>query len=312
MTIEAAFKLVRPGFSLDVEFSLPLAGVTALFGPSGCGKTSLLRAMAGLERASGHFRLGDRRWQDGDHFVPTHRRSLGYVFQEASLFPHLSVEGNLLYGWKRLPAERRRIRPAEVIDWLGLAALLERPATALSGGQRQRVAIGRALLASPDLLLMDEPLSALDRQAKRQILPFTEQLALRSGVPIFYVTHAADEVERLADRVIFMSDGRIERIERLQQALARPDSPLFAEEGAASILHGRVGDPSTMAAPLSISTACGCGWSNLCNGRLSGPACAYWPRTSVWPPASLATFPSSISWTCGSPGFIRHAKGGYW
>ncbi|GGO77307.1 molybdenum import ATP-binding protein ModC [Marinobacterium nitratireducens] len=241
MNIDATFRLRRGGFELDVVFSLPLQGVTAIFGPSGCGKTTLLRALAGLESVDGHCRLGERVWQQGRQRLPTHRRTLGYVFQEASLFPHLSVEDNLLYGWKRLPAERRRIVPGEVVEWMGLADLLRRPATELSGGQRQRVAIGRALLTSPEVLLLDEPLSALDRQARQQILPYLEQLSAESGVPMFYVTHAADEVERLADRVIFMAHGRIERTESLQQALGRADSPLFVDEGAASILEGKVG-----------------------------------------------------------------------
>ncbi|NVK43224.1 MAG: molybdenum ABC transporter ATP-binding protein [Oceanospirillaceae bacterium] len=240
--LDAAFRLSRDNFDLDVAFNLPLSGVTALFGPSGSGKTTLLRALAGLEVVDGHCRLGDRIWLQGRRSVPTYKRSLGYVFQEASLFPHLSVEANLLYGWQRLPQARRHIGRDDVVEWLGLSDLLERQATQLSGGQRQRVAIGRALLTSPDILLLDEPLSALDRQAKQQILPYLEQLAAESGVPLFYVTHAAEEVERLADRVIFMSAGRIERIEGLQQALSRPDSPLFVEEGAASIIEGDVGE----------------------------------------------------------------------
>lgn len=242
MNIRAAFYLPRRQFVLDVELELPLDGVTALFGPSGCGKTSLLRAMAGLERCRGRLHLGEQCWQDDGYVMPTYQRELGYVFQEASLFSHLSVLGNLEYGWKRLPPAARKIAPTEVIDWLGLVPLLKHRAGELSGGQRQRVAIGRALLTSPQLLLLDEPLSALDRQAKREILPLLEGLAARARVPIFYVTHAPEEVERLADRVVFMQDGRITHIDTLKQALARPDSPLFVEEGAVSIVEGRVGE----------------------------------------------------------------------
>ncbi|GAA3526369.1 molybdenum ABC transporter ATP-binding protein [Zobellella aerophila] len=242
MTIQAAFYLQRRNFVLDVDMELPLEGVTALFGPSGCGKTSLLRAMAGLERCRGRLRLGEQCWQDDGYFMPTYKRELGYVFQEASLFAHLSVQGNLEYGWKRLPPAARTVAQADVIDWLGLAPLLKHRASELSGGQRQRVAIGRALLTSPRLLLLDEPLSALDRQAKREILPLLEGLAARTRVPIFYVTHAPEEVERLADRVVFMRDGQIRHIDSLRQALSRPDSPLFVDEGAVSIIEGTVGE----------------------------------------------------------------------
>lgn len=241
MMLRAEFTLQRREFSLEVGFEVPLSGVTVLFGPSGCGKTTLLRALAGLEPCQGRLRLGEECWQDGKRRLPTHRRRLGYVFQEASLFPHLSARGNLDYGWKRLPPAERQLAPQTVIDWLGLAPLLGHRAHELSGGQRQRVAIGRALLTSPRILLLDEPLSALDRAAKQEILPYLEELAAQSGVPIFYVTHAPEEVERLADRVILMERGRIKRIESLRDALTRPDSPLFVEEGAASILEGVIG-----------------------------------------------------------------------
>ncbi|WP_375058566.1 molybdenum ABC transporter ATP-binding protein [Zobellella sp. DQSA1] len=239
--IRAAFHVRRTGFTFDVRFEQPLVGITALFGPSGCGKTTLLRAIAGLERCEGELVLGGLCYQSPQRFTPVHRRRFGYVFQEPSLFAHLSVEDNLNYGWKRLPAAERKLERQEVIDWLGLAPLLRHRAHELSGGQRQRVAIGRALLSSPRILLLDEPLSALDRVAKQEILPYLEGLASRAQVPIFYVTHAPEEVERLADRVIFMEQGRINRIESLRDALARPDSPLFVEEGAASILEGVIG-----------------------------------------------------------------------
>lgn len=242
MTINAAFTLQRADFRLEVEFELPATGVTALFGPSGCGKTTLLRAMAGLEHCSGYFRLGEQCWQSDQVFVPTHKRRLGYVFQEASLFAHLSVLGNLEYGWRRLPAAYRRTDKAQLIDWLGLTPLLHQRATELSGGQRQRVAIGRALLTSPQLLLLDEPLSALDTRAKREILPLLERLSAQAGVPVVYVTHAPEEVERLADRVLLMEGGRISHNDSLQQALARPLSPLFRDEDAAGVLEGRLGE----------------------------------------------------------------------
>ena len=240
MTINAAFKLARARFTLDVSFHLPAVGVTALFGPSGCGKTTLLRAMAGLERCVGHFWLGEQCWQDQKLFIPTHKRRVGYVFQEASLFPHLNVLGNLEYGWRRLPPSLRRQDKDQIIDWLGLTPLLAQGAAELSGGQRQRVAIGRALLSSPELLLLDEPLSALDSKAKREILPLLEHLSAQAKVPVFYVTHAPEEVERLADRVLLMEQGQIKHNDSLQQALARPNSLLYRDNEAAGIISGEL------------------------------------------------------------------------
>ncbi|MDG3064439.1 molybdenum ABC transporter ATP-binding protein [Thauera mechernichensis] len=234
--------LQRSGFTLDVDAALPLAGVTALFGRSGCGKTSLLRVIAGLDRAAGaEVRFGDAVWQYGRHFVPLHRRRIGLVFQEHSLLPHLGVRDNLLYGYRRTPPAERRLHLQEVVDMLGIGELLARSIDTLSGGQRQRVSLGRALLTSPRLMLLDEPLSALDTATKREIMPFLSRLAAEAGVPIVMVSHAPDEVERLADRVVFMHAGRIERIETLRQALARADSPLFADAGAVSVLEGLPG-----------------------------------------------------------------------
>ncbi|PAU89427.1 molybdenum ABC transporter ATP-binding protein [Pseudomonas sp. WN033] len=230
-------------FQLQVDTELPLQGVTALFGRSGCGKTTLLRIIAGLERVpAATLRFGEQTWQQGRSFVPLHRRRIGLVFQEDSLLPHLSARDNLLYGYRRTPAALRRLHPPEVCAMLDIEDLLERRIDQLSGGQRQRFALGRALLISPQLLLLDEPLSALDTQTKREIMPFLSRMAAESGVPIIMVTHAPDEVERLADRIVFMRDGQIECIESLSAALARHDSPLFADEGAASVLHGMLGE----------------------------------------------------------------------
>ncbi|WP_018879516.1 molybdenum ABC transporter ATP-binding protein [Thioalkalivibrio sp. ALE9] len=237
-------RLERSGFALDVDTAFPLEGVTALFGRSGCGKTTLLRIIAGLEHPPGaevHF--GDTAWQSGKTFVPLHRRRVGLVFQESTLLPHLSVRGNLLYGYKRTPEPLRRLHLEEVADLLGITELLGRRADQLSGGQRQRVALGRALLTSPDLLLLDEPLNALDTQTKREIMPFLARLAEETGIPSLLVTHAPDEVERLATRVAFMHDGQLERLEPLREALARADSPLFRDEGAVSVLQGEL-DPA--------------------------------------------------------------------
>lgn len=239
MALSVRTQLQRGSFRLEIDIHLPLHGVTSLFGRSGCGKTTLLRIMAGLERVQdAQVRFGEQIWQQDRHFVPLHRRRVGLVFQEPSLLEHLSVCGNLLYGYKRTPPALRRLHLEETVTLLGIADLLNRPIHQLSGGQRQRVALGRALLTSPQLLLLDEPLSALDTQTKQEIMPFLIRITREAQVPIILVTHAPDEVERLADRVVFMHEGHVTRIETLRQALSRPDSPLFADEGATSVLEG--------------------------------------------------------------------------
>lgn len=233
--------LARDGFTLDIDCAIPLDGVTALFGRSGCGKTTLLRIAAGLEKVSGaEVVSGNEVWQQGKRFIPLHKRRIGLVFQEPSLLPHLNVRDNMLYGYRRTPQAERRLHLPEVANMLSIADLLERPASQLSGGQRQRVSLGRALLTSPRLMLLDEPLSALDTQTKREIMPFLSRLAAEAGVPMIMITHAPDEVARLADRVAFMRQGRIERIERVADAHIRPDSPLFEDEGAATVLQGQL------------------------------------------------------------------------
>ena len=224
--IEARLQLARPGFALDVDLALPAQGVSALFGPSGCGKTTVLRALAGLERAAGRVALTGEVWQDDAQrrFEPTHRRALGYVIQEAALFPHLDVRRNLEYGLRRSGAARDTLDP--VVELLGLAPLLARRPATLSGGERQRVAIGRALAARPRLLLMDEPLSALDAARKAEILPYLERLARGAGLPVIYVTHSMDEVARLADHLVLLDAGRVRAQGPLVDLLARPDLPL--------------------------------------------------------------------------------------
>ena len=211
--LEFQFKGTKGAFELDADVSAPGRGVTALFGPSGSGKTTLLRAVAGLEHFAGKCQVGDVPWQDSDAGVllPTHKRALGYVFQEASLFPHLSVTGNLLFGSKR--ATRRNADASfvfeDIVEMIGLAPLLDRPTAALSGGERQRVAIGRALMAQPNLLLMDEPLSALDRRARTEILPYLERLHKQLSIPILYVSHDLSEVARLADYIVVLDQGTV-------------------------------------------------------------------------------------------------------
>ncbi len=242
-SIEASLRMHRPGFTLDVDLRLPGRGVSVLLGPSGCGKTTVLRCLAGLERATGSVRVGDETWQDharGLH-LPTHRRALGMVFQEASLFAHLSVADNLLYGFRRIPAAQRRIQPDQAIQLLGIGHLMGRDTAGLSGGERQRVAIARALLTSPALLLMDEPLSALDVARKAEVLPYLSTLS-DSGVPIVYVTHSLDEAARLADHLVLMRAGRVELAGPADEVMARPDSPLARFDDASAILHATLVD----------------------------------------------------------------------
>ena len=199
-SIKATFKRVVGNFSLDVDVQLPGRGVSAIFGPSGSGKTSFLRCIAGLERApGGYLSVNGEVWQDDARrlFKPVHKRSLGYVSQAANLFAHLSVQGNLDYGLSRIPVAERKVSLSQVIALLGINKLLERRPTTLSGGESQRVAIARALATSPQLLLMDEPLAALDVQRKAEVLPYLERLHTELALPGVYVSHAPDEVARL-------------------------------------------------------------------------------------------------------------------
>ncbi len=241
MTIEARFELHRPEFTLDVDLRIAGRGVTTLFGRSGCGKTTLLRCMAGLEpTATGRLVVGGDIWQDAATAVPPHRRAIGYVFQEGRLFPHLTVRGNLEYGYRRIARERRLVKPAEVSDLLGLEPLLGRRPHELSGGQRQRVAIGRALLTGPRILLMDEPLAALDAMSKQEILPYLERLHDELQIPVLYVSHALEEVVRLADHMVLMADGRVLAHGGLRDLLTRADLPLAHGQGASTVIEAEV------------------------------------------------------------------------
>ena len=241
--IEARFALTQGAFTLDVDLRLPAAGVSLLFGPSGCGKTTLLRCLAGLQRASvGHLRVAGQTWQDERVFVPPHRRAVGMVFQEASLFPHLTVQGNLDYGLRRIAPAQRRVALEEAVALLDIGALLSRQPQALSGGERQRVAIARALAVSPRLLLMDEPLAALDTRRKDEILPFLERLHQSLTIPIVYVTHAVAEVTRLADHLVLLEAGRVQAQGPLHELSARLDVALAQDEDAGVVLDCQVGE----------------------------------------------------------------------
>ncbi|MCX5876698.1 MAG: molybdenum ABC transporter ATP-binding protein [Deltaproteobacteria bacterium] len=239
--IEARFRVDWPGFFLDVDLALPGRGVTALFGHSGSGKTTLLRCIAGLERArDGFLSFRGEVWQDRSTWIPAHNRSLGYVFQEASLFQHLTVLGNLRYGMKR-SASGKKISLDHAVELLGIGHLLDRKPASLSGGERQRVGIARALAVSPNLLLMDEPLAALDLKRKQEILPYLERLHGELSIPVLYVSHSPDEVARLADHLVVMDGGRVLANGPLADTLTRLDLPIRLGDEAGTILEATIG-----------------------------------------------------------------------
>lgn len=239
--IDVRLHLTYPGFALDVDVHVPGRGVTALYGHSGSGKTTCLRCIAGLERADeGFIQINDEVWQDSRKglFVAPHKRALGYVFQEASLFAHLSVRANLEFGLKRIPRQQRRVDMAQATQLLGIGHLLDRQPHHLSGGERQRIGIARALLTSPSLLLMDEPLAALDSARKSEILPYLERLHDELDIPVLYVSHARDEVARLADHLVLLSDGKALASGPIGETLARLDLPLALGDDAGVVITG--------------------------------------------------------------------------
>ena len=206
--LKAAFKVDYPGFNLDIDLQLPASGITVVFGPSGSGKTTLLRCLAGLEK-SGKMEIAGQVLQDENIFIPVNLRAIGMVFQESRLFPHLKVRDNLLYGYKRTPLNSRRLHLEDIGRVLSLEKLQERSIDKLSGGEKQRVALGRALLTSPKLLLMDEPLAALDTQRKTEIIPFIRKVEKELSIPIIYVTHSMSEVLQLVDTMVILKDGKV-------------------------------------------------------------------------------------------------------
>ncbi len=234
--ISARLQLQRADFVLDVDLQLPGQGITALFGPSGCGKTTCLRSIAGLERAQGQVTVNGHVWQDDASrcWLPTHRRGLGYVFQEASLFPHLSVHENIHYGLRRTPVARQRVALEQLLELLGIAQLLGRKPATLSGGERQRVAIARALATSPQMLLMDEPLSALDAERKAEVLPYLDRLQAHLD------SHALDEVARLASHLVLLRAGRVLAQGATATMLSRLDLPLSQGDTATAVIDARV------------------------------------------------------------------------
>jgi len=241
--IEARFRVDYAEFSLDVDLRLPGRGVSALYGHSGSGKTTCLRCMAGLAPVTrGYLCVNGDVWLDTEAGValPAHRRSLGYVFQEANLFAHLTVLRNLEFGLKRIPAAQRRVDLQQAAELLGISHLLARMPAGLSGGERQRVGIARALLTSPNLLLMDEPLASLDVARKQEILPYLERLHDELNIPVIYVSHSPQEVARLADHLVLLDGGRAVASGSIEQMLTRLDLPLVLGDDAAVVVPGIV------------------------------------------------------------------------
>ncbi len=231
----------RKSFNLDLDLVLPTQGVIAIYGASGSGKTSLLRCIAGLEKVKGcQLKFRDQVWQNNKQFTPTHKRAIGYVFQEASLFPHLTAGGNLAYALKRANPGKPLATLDEVVTLLGLDNLLEQYPDQLSGGERQRVAIARALLINPTLLLMDEPLASLDHQRKQELLPYLERICRQFSVPIIYISHSLWEVSLLADHIVMLDAGRVTKSENFLQAINKPDFPIVQPENISSLLQCKV------------------------------------------------------------------------
>ncbi|MBT9507652.1 molybdenum ABC transporter ATP-binding protein [Rhodoferax sp.] len=244
--IRARFQLNYPGFELDVDLDLAGRGITALFGPSGSGKTSCLRTIAGLERSMqgvmAYVAVNDEVWQDDAKgvFVPVHQRALGYVFQDANLFTHLSVAQNLAYGRTRIPPALRRVSLDQAVALLGIGHLMDRQPGTLSGGERQRVAIARALATSPRILLMDEPLAALDAPRKAEVLPYLAKLHHELDIPVLYVSHALDEVARLADHLVLLNEGHVTASGPTGELLTRLDLSIAHGDAAGAVLSATV------------------------------------------------------------------------
>ncbi len=246
MTITTRFNLQRGSFSLDVDLDIPEHGVSALFGPSGCGKTTLLRAIAGLDHhPNGYLKVGEEVWQQPGLFIPPHKRSIAYVFQESSLFAHLSIKQNLEYGFKRVQKKNQKIALSNVVDLLEIGHLLEQKPVHLSGGERQRVAIARAIAVSPRLLLMDEPLASLDQKRKDEILPYIESLHRELKIPVIYVSHSAVEVAHIADYLVLMKAGKVTASGAINELLTRLDLPFVHDSDAAAVIEVTVAEHDT-------------------------------------------------------------------
>jgi molybdate transport system ATP-binding protein len=253
-------------FRFGLEFSGPARGLLALFGRSGAGKTTLISILAGLARPdAGKIILDGRTLFDSAARVdvPPERRRIGYVFQEGRLFPHLDVRRNLLYGHRRAPAADRPVEIDEIVDLLGISHLLGRRPAGLSGGEKQRIAIGRALLSSPKLLLLDEPLAALDGERKAEILPYIERLRDELSLPIVYVSHDPTEILRVADHVLLLEEGRIAASGPVAEIFGRPDlQKLVGAAEAGAVLTAQL---------ESHDEAFGLSYLRFAGGRLAVP-----------------------------------------
>ena len=239
--LQVSLRATLGAFRIDLGFTAPATGITALFGPSGAGKSTILRCIAGLSRqAEGRITFADERWMDGDIFVPAHRRPIGYVFQEADLFGHLTVAENLRFGLRRAQAVQPAIGFDQVVERLGLQALLQRSPGSLSGGERQRVAIGRAFLTQPRLLLVDEPLSAVDHPSRDGILTLIETLCRDLAIPAVYVTHDLAEMTRLAHHLVLIDAGKLVAAGPLDSLLTDLSLPLATQGEAGVVLDGTV------------------------------------------------------------------------
>jgi molybdate transport system ATP-binding protein len=238
MSIDCRIQLQRDNFSLDVDLSIANNGITGITGPSGSGKTTLLRAMAGLEKNSqGYLRVGDEIWQDKGHFTSPHKRQIGYIFQEASLFPHLTVKDNINYALQRIRPSNHKLSVDRAIDLLAIRPLLAQRSQQLSGGERQRVAIARALATNPKILLMDEPLSALDMARKKEVLPYLEKLHEQLAIPIVYVSHSLQELARLADQLVLIDNGKVQNSGAISDILTDLDLPLARGDSAVALVE---------------------------------------------------------------------------
>ena len=286
--LRVRLRLARPDFALDVDLDLPATGITVLFGPSGSGKTSLLRCVAGLEKpAQALVRVGTELWQDdaGGVFRPPWQRDLGYVFQEASLFEHLDVGQNVAYGLKRSGKPGAAEALGRAIELLGISHLMHRSPGSLSGGERQRVAIARALATQPRLLLLDEPLAALDLARRHEILPWLERMRDELRLPMLYITHSVDELARLADHVVVLEAGAVKASGSAQEVLSRVDAPAIVGDEAGVLLHGTVAELDARWHLAKVAFAGG----------------ALWVRDSGMPlgqPVRLRVLARDVSLTC--------------
>lgn len=243
MSVEFRYQHCKGDFNLDVDCEIPSKGITALFGPSGSGKTSLLRLLAGLENDSkGFAKIENSVWQDSQTSLPTYQRGVGYVFQEPSLFEHLSVRQNIEFARKRSAQARTELSTESLIEQLGLSQISDRDAVSLSGGEKQRVAIARALASEPSLLLLDEPFSALDANRQQQLLKLISKLAAQLSIPMIFVSHLLDEVAQIADYIVLLDVGKVIGHGLTAEVLTDPNLPLAHHDYAEVVV------PATMVA----------------------------------------------------------------